>query len=107
MISSSLPRPTDRRIAWCAALILSCLIPLGWAGVGIANTSPGPGGERWGPFLGFVASYAVLAAIDTVSIGLLWFSLRKRRVATPALARWTICLAALTLAAPAIFLAGA
>ncbi|GGC03681.1 hypothetical protein [Pseudoduganella buxea] len=101
------PRLSDRRTAWCAALILLCLLPLAWAAIGIANTSPGPGGERWGPVLGFVASYAVLAVLDVVTIALLAYSLRKNRILTPARARWTIWLAVLTLLGPAVFLGSA
>lgn len=100
-------QPSDRRTLWCAALILLCLLPLAWAAIGIANTSPGPGGERWGPVLGFIASYAVLSAVDVVTIALLAYSMRKGRVRTPAWARWTLWLAVLTLAGPAVFLGSA
>lgn len=102
--SSHLRQLSDKRTGWCAGLILLCLIPLFLAANGLANTLPGPGGARWAPFLGFLASYAVLIVVDLVTIGVLFHALRKKRVRTPSHARRTIWLAAITLVAPAVYL---
>ena len=99
------PVPTDRRTAWCAALMFLPWIPTILSILALGDTPPGMG--RLGPFLMLLASLALMFVIDVLCIGVLVHALGKGRIQTPSLAKKLIWIALLLWAGPLLFLANA
>lgn len=97
------PIPTDRRTAWCAALMFLPWIPTLLSISALVDTPPGMG--RMGAFLALLASLASMLVIDVVCIGVLVHALGKQRIQTPSLAKTLIWIALLLWAGPLLFLA--
>ena len=97
------PIATDRRTAWCAALMFLPWIPTILSIHALGHTPPGLG--RWGPFLALLASLASMLVIDVLCIGVLVHALGKGRIQTPSLAKTLIWIALLLWAGPLLFLA--